>query len=272
MSFYPQLPQTASRVRGRRLTLCKRAGRDCSQPAADGNVCFGISIRSSAHGLVRRGILPKFGYFKNLNVSGGTSMKKTLTVLALAGSIALIGSAPAVADDYRPLPSQAAVSDGTVGPGETFVFRGQGFLAGESLTIRVTPGQAPASNGANIAGSRAVAARISVVTEAQTLKAQADAQGAFSLPIAINEPGTYSITATGDTSGVTVGPVTVTVVPAALVANGNAVANASDKSVLAETGADSGLVLWTLVGAGALAAGATSVVVVRRRAKAEVAA
>ncbi|MEW1949020.1 LPXTG cell wall anchor domain-containing protein [Pseudarthrobacter sp902506025] len=195
-------------------------------------------------------------------------MKKSIAALALAGSIALIGSAPAMAATYPALPPQAAVSDGTVGPGESFVFRGQGFLAGERLIIRVTPGQAPASNGANIAGSRAVAARINVVAEAQTLTTTADSQGAFSLPIAINEPGTYSITATGETSGVTVGPVVVKVTPAALVANDNsAVAKAG--SNLANTGTDSGLVLWTLVGAGALAAGATSVVVVRRRAKAE---
>ncbi|KSU78691.1 LPXTG-motif cell wall anchor domain-containing protein [Pseudarthrobacter enclensis] len=199
-------------------------------------------------------------------------MKKTLAALALAGSIALIGSAPAMAATYPALPPQAAVSDGTVGPGETFVFRGQGFLAGESLTIRVTPGQAPASNGANIAGGRSVAARISVVTEAQTLKTTADAQGRFSLPITINEAGTYSLTATGDVSGVTVGPITVTVT-ASLANTGSApLANTGSGSGLANTGADSGLVLWTLVGAGALAAGATSVVVVRRRAKAEAAA
>ncbi|QDG89421.1 LPXTG cell wall anchor domain-containing protein [Pseudarthrobacter sp. NIBRBAC000502770] len=204
-------------------------------------------------------------------------MKKTLAALALAGSIALIGSAPAMAATYPALPPQAAVSDGTVGPGETFVFRGQGFLAGERLIIRVTPGQAPASNGANIAGSRAVAARINVVAEAQTLSAQADAKGAVELPIAINEAGTYSITATGETSGVTVGPVTVTVA-AALANTGSVVAGTTggaplaNTGGLANTGADSGLVLWTLVGAGALAAGATSVVVVRRRAKAEVAA
>ena len=198
-------------------------------------------------------------------------MKKTVAALALAGSIALVGSAPAMAATYPALPPQAAVSDGTVGPGETFIFRGQGFLAGESLTIRVTPGQAPASNGANIAGSRSVAGRINVVAEAQTLKATADAQGTVSLPIAINEPGTYSVTATGDTSGVTVGPVVVKVTPAALVANGNS-ALSNSGSNLANTGADSGLILWSVVGVGALAAGATSVVVVRRRAKAEAAA
>lgn len=204
-------------------------------------------------------------------------MKKTFAALALAGSIALIGSAPAMAATYPALPPQAAVSDGVVGPGETFVFRGQGFLAGERLIIRVTPGQAPASNGANIAGSRAVAARIAVVTEAQDLSATADAQGAVALPIAISEAGTYSITATGTESGVTVGPVTVTVA-ASLANTGGSVAGTTggaplaNTGGLAKTGADSGLVLWTLVGAGALAAGATSVVVVRRRAKAEAAA
>lgn len=203
-------------------------------------------------------------------------MKKTLAALALAGSIALIGSAPAMAATYPALPPQAAVSDGVVGPGETFIFRGQGFRAGEPLIIRVTPGQAPASNGANIAGGRSVAARISVVAEVQNLQATADAQGVVSLPITISEAGTYSITATGQESGVTVGPVTVTVAASLASTGGNAggapLANTGGGTGLANTGADSGLVLWTLVGAGALAAGATSVVVVRRRAKAEVAA
>lgn len=200
----------------------------------------------------------------NLKRLRGDTLKKTLATLALAGSIALISSAPAIAANYPPLPPQAAVSDGVVGPGETFVFRGQGFLAGETLTIRVTPGRAPASNGANIAGSRAVAARISVAAEAQTLTATADAQGAVSLPIAINQPGTYSITATGNTSGVTVGPVTVTVVPAALVADGNAVANANGNSALANTGTDASLFLWGAAGVGALGLGAAGVILVRR--------
>jgi len=201
-------------------------------------------------------------------------MKKTLAALALAGSIALVGSAPAMAATYPALPPQAAVSDGTVGPGETFVFRGQGFLAGEGLTITVTPGQAPASNGAGL--GRSVAAKIPVFQAPQTLSATADAKGAFSLPISISEAGTYSLTATGNTSGVTVGPVTVTVA-ASLANTGSVAGNAGGAPLantggLANTGADSGLILWTLVGAGALAAGATSVVVVRRRAKAEVSA
>lgn len=217
-------------------------------------------------------------------------MKKAFAALALAGTIALVGSAPAVAQGRYPvIPPQAAVSDGTVGPGETFTFSGQGPFRGERLIIRVTPGNAPAASGANIAGGRSFAGKISVFTEAQTLTTQADQDGKFSVPVAIQEEGSYLLTATSEVSGYSVGPVRVVVAPG--FANGgasgaNAGGNngtpgssagrgaslASTGSGLANTGADSGLVLWTLVGAGALAAGATSVVVVRRRAKAEVAA
>lgn len=195
-------------------------------------------------------------------------MKKTLAALALAGSLALIGS-PAVAAEYPALPPQAAVSDGTVGPGEQFVFRGQGFLAGEPLIITVTPGNPPAATGAGL--GRSVAAKIPVFLAPQTFNATADAQGAIVFPLSLGEAGTYSITATGTISGVTVGPVTVVVAaPLANTSGGAPLANTG--AGLANTGADSGLILWTLVGAGALAAGAASVVVVRRRAKNEVAA
>jgi LPXTG-motif cell wall-anchored protein len=197
-------------------------------------------------------------------------MKKTLAALALAGSIALIGSAPAMAGTYPALPPAAGVSDGTVAPGETFTFTGQGFLAGETVTITVTL----VTGGAANAGGTAVSAKIPVFQAPQTLTATADAQGKISVPIALNEAGTYSITATGNTSGVTVGPVTVVVAASLANTGGNAggAPLANTGSGLANTGADSGLVLWTLVGAGALAAGATSVVVVRRRAKVEAAA
>lgn len=185
-------------------------------------------------------------------------MKKILAALALAGSIALVGS-PAVAAEYPPLAPAASVSDGTVAPGEEFIFTAQGFLPGETVTITIT---LTATN--TNTGGTAVSAKIPVYQAPQTLSATADAEGKIAVPLTINEPGTYSITATGNTSGVVVGPVFVTVAAALASTGGN--------SGLADTGADSGLVLWGLVGAGALAAGATSVVVVRRRARAEAAA
>ncbi|MDV8146996.1 LPXTG cell wall anchor domain-containing protein [Arthrobacter sp. B10-11] len=199
-------------------------------------------------------------------------MKKTLAAIALAGSITLIGAAPSMAANYPPLPPQAAVSDGTVGPGEQFVFRGQGFLAGEGLTISVNPGSSPAATGASVAnGSRTVSGKITLPLAPQTFAATADANGAFAVPLTISEAGTYSLTATG-ASGRTVGPVTVVVVAPAGLANTGGAPLANTGAALANTGADASLVLWSLVGAGALAAGATSVVVVRRRAKAEAAA
>lgn len=203
-------------------------------------------------------------------------MKKSIAALALAGTIALTGTAPAMAANYPATPANAAVSDGVVGPGEAFTFSARGFFAGEPLIIRVTPGAAPAATGASIAGagaSRSVPSKISVYTAAQEINATADASGAVSLPLTISEPGVYTITATGVNSGHTSTPVTVTVEGAATGGTGTDLSNTGANGAgLANTGADSSLVLWSLVGGGALIAGAASVVVVRRRANAEASA
>lgn len=196
-------------------------------------------------------------------------MKKTLAALALAGSIALIGSAPAMATTYPAPAPGATVSDATLVPGQEFTFSGGGMLANESVTVSVELVAGPQALGANPAGSLSVASKINVALAPQTFSTTANAQGTFSLPITITEAGTYAISARGNVSGNTVGPVTVKV--AAALASGAGTSNGGG-AALANTGADSGLLLWTLVGAGALAAGAASVVVVRRRAKTEAAA
>lgn len=195
-------------------------------------------------------------------------MKKTLAAITLAGSIALVGAVPAMAanNNYPAPPANAAVSDGTVGPGEQFVFRGKGFKAGEGLTISVTPGGRPASTGASVAGrGMTVTGKITLPLAPQSLSAGADGSGAFALPITISETGVYTLTATGLESEVTAS--------ASITVQGAAVnAASSTTGGLADTGADSNLLIWSLVGAGALTAGVASVVVVRRRAKADVAA
>ena len=201
-------------------------------------------------------------------------MKKTLAALALAGSIALVGSAPAIAANYVPVPPQAAVSDGTVGPGEAFIFRGQGPFRNQSLTINVTPGNPPAASGANISGGSSFSSKISIFVETQALAARADAEGKFSVPVTIQEEGIYFLTATSE-SGYTVGPVRVVVDTAyasggAPLANtgGNAggapLANTTGGSPLANTGADASLLLWGAAGVGALGLGAAGVILARR--------
>jgi len=200
-------------------------------------------------------------------------MRKSLAALTLAGSIALLGAVPAVANNANyPAPNTSvAVSDASVAPGEAFIFSGTGFTPGEGITITVTPTGTPAASGSSVsAGSLSVSARIPLAPS--TLGAVADGNGAFSASIVINEPGAYALTATGNSSGVTVGPVTVVVGGAALsntgstTGTGTGLANTGGVP-LANTGADSSLILWSLVGAGALAAGTASVVVARRRAK-----
>ncbi|MFE4080515.1 LPXTG cell wall anchor domain-containing protein [Paenarthrobacter sp. YIM B13468] len=200
-------------------------------------------------------------------------MKKSLAALTLAGSIALVGAVPAVATNYPAPNSSVAVSDASVAPGETFIFSGTGFTPFEGITITVTPIGTPAASGGSVsAGSLSVSGRIPLAPS--TLGAVADANGAFAAPVAIDTPGTYALTARGNSSGHTVGPVTVVVGGTALSNTGGNAGTGTGTSLantggvpLANTGADSSLILWSIVGAGALAAGTASVVVARRRAK-----
>ena len=204
-------------------------------------------------------------------------MKKTLAAITLAGTISLIGAVPAMATYPAPPvgpgnssnSANAAVSDGTVGPGEQFVFRGNGFRAGEGLSITVTPGGRPASTGASVNGrGMSVSGKITLPLAPQEFSSKADTKGAFTFPVTISETGVYTLTATGLESGKTASS-TIAVQGAAVGAN---LASTGNGTALANTGADSNLMIWSLVGAGALAAGVTSVVVVRRRAKADVTA
>jgi LPXTG-motif cell wall-anchored protein len=191
-------------------------------------------------------------------------MKKSLATIALAGTIAIAGAVPAIAGNYPAPPPNAAVSDGTVGPGENFVFSGRGFLAGERLVITVTLGARPASTGASIAGGagRSVPGKIAMAP--QTFTTTADANGAFAFPLSVSEPGVYTLTATGQTSGVSVST-TVTVVGSA---TGADLANSGGGQSLANTGTDASLLLWGAAGIAALGLGAGGVIVSRRRTKA----
>jgi len=206
-------------------------------------------------------------------------MKKSIAALALAGTIALTGAVPAMAANYPAPGGGGTVSDGTVAPGEVFTFSGTGFLAGETITITITLTSTPQALGGGFSGGAAmsVPSKINVLAAPQTVTTTAAADGSFSAPIRLGKPGTYTLTAVGNTSGHTVTQ-SVTVVAGAdrgvvnAAGNGSGLANTGGGNGLANTGADSSLVLWSLVGAGALAAGAASVVVVRRRANVEASA
>ncbi|MFF2316504.1 hypothetical protein ACFVTE_09565 [Arthrobacter sp. NPDC058097] len=202
-------------------------------------------------------------------------MKKSIAALALAGIIALAGTAPAVATTYpAPGNEQGLVSDGTIARGESITFSASGYIAGEAINISFqrTGGKKDSE------GRRAAPSNFSV---------SADRTGAFSTTITFTEGGNYIISAVGATSGTTRSA-------AVVVNSGNGGGNnngggnhgvgkgkgnsdfAAVSSVTAagtatghvNTNAESNLVLWSLVGAGALAASGVSAAVVRRRFKA----
>jgi LPXTG-motif cell wall-anchored protein len=198
-------------------------------------------------------------------------LKKTLAVLALAGSIALVGSTPAMAVNYPAPVDHGAVSGSIVTPGATITFSGTGFAHGETIHISIVitaPGK-PQGAAAPGAGAAVLAVGSSLSLAPTEVTTVADANGAFALPVTLSEAGTYQLTAVGATSGHTVTATVVAAAPAAGLANTGADLANTGGTGLANTGVDSSLILWGLVGAGALVAGTASVVVVRRRAKNE---
>jgi LPXTG-motif cell wall-anchored protein len=192
-------------------------------------------------------------------------MKKIIAGLALAGSIALMGSTPATALTYPAPPVSGTVSAATVAPGETFTFSGSGFVPGEAVTVTVTLARAPQAASGSFSGgaSMAVPAKINLPLAPQSFATTADANGNFAFPVSISEAGTYTLTATGAsghtvTSSVTVAGTTV----------GNGVATSGSAAELADTGTDASLLLWGAAGIGALGLGAAGVIISRRRSKA----
>lgn len=200
-------------------------------------------------------------------------MKKSIAAVALAGSISLAGAVPAVASfpQYPGTPQECAVvSSSTVTVGVPFTLRGAAsagcFVPGAQLTVTVALNGAPQASGGGIAGGLSAAVPVRVPLSTQTLNTTADASGNYSVDVTIDNPGEYTLTVSG------AGGAYSTVVEAAAATAGGVANPATSGTGLAETGADSGIILWSLVGAGALAAGAASVVVVRRRANSETAA
>lgn len=207
-------------------------------------------------------------------------MKKTIATIALAGVMGLSSALPAVASTPM-YPGRAdicaVVSKSRVAIAETFRFfavpdnnpgvPGTCFVPGESITISVERNGNAQASGSGTAGGAAAAVPAGVIAPfaPATSTTTADANGEYSVDLALNEVGRYTLTASGASGTYSTNVVVVPAAAAAGLANsgGNSGAN------LANTGADPSLVLWSFVGAGALAAGATSVVVVRRRAKAE---
>lgn len=183
-------------------------------------------------------------------------LKKTLATIALAATLSGLGAGVAQANEGYPAPaSPSTVSQGSVEAGESVTFAGSGFTAGEDIIITVEA--APSISvqaGAGSAG-RSVAFRVSLAPS--QLSTVADAAGKFSVEVMLSEAGTYTLTAKGAASGVTVSNTVVALAP-------RVVAEEAVQGALANTGLDSRLVALGFLGGVIVAAGTVSIVVAKR--------
>lgn len=199
-------------------------------------------------------------------------MKKAFAAVAIAGSLTFVGTSAAQAFVYPDEAVQGSVSDGTVAPGETVVFSSNEglFIPGEIIDISVDfVSETPAAGAAGGAGrvGAAIGGPILPMAIVTTDTVTADAEGNFSWSFTPQEEGTYTLTATGRESGVTVTATVVVATPEAVVSGGTT--GSTSGSGLANTGIDSAMLLWGAAGIGALGLGAGSIFVARRRAGAE---
>ncbi|WP_196414236.1 hypothetical protein [Actinoplanes aureus] len=127
-------------------------------------------------------------------------------MLVLVGAMVFAAPAAAYAEPYPVSPPDSGVSDGTVEPGGTVTFSGEGFLPFERISIEIgyegsdnsaaSFERAPRSDGFVLAAA-ALPQRVTITTTA-------DENGRFSVQVPLTEVGNATLVATGLTSGVTV--------------------------------------------------------------------
>lgn len=192
-------------------------------------------------------------------------MKKTASVLVLAGSLAFAGASAANAVDNYPAPAPGGVNDATVAPGATVAFSGSGFIVGEIVRVDVDYSNTPVVVPGTGVNSLIIMAQIVNSFETTANETAADGTGIFRTNVTLGEAGTYTLTATGLKSGKVVTAV-VSVDPAFAEGAGNGGGdNDANQDGLADTGADSAMLLWGAAGIVAVGAGVASVAVARRK-------
>jgi hypothetical protein len=183
-------------------------------------------------------------------------LKKTLAVLALAG-LALFGTSTAAnAAGYVPSGNVTVTGDAVPGGTVTVNYAAGSFAPNESVAVSVS-------------GNTTVTLSVVKAAVLTSFTKQASSNGALSVNVTFpaDASGTYTLTATGLTSG-NVGTASITIVPASggtlantggTAANNSTLANtAGSEPALANTGATLPmLMIW--IGAGALILGAAIV-------------
>ena len=180
--------------------------------------------------------------------------KKTLAAIALA--VLAVFAVPAAANAAGYVPAgNVTVSSTTVEPGETVTvsFADDSFTGGENVSFTLT--------GENAASATLANFKAAVNSTSLTKAAAADGSVSVAVTLPTDATGTYTLTATGLTSG-SVGTAAISVVAA----DSAAVVNDGD---LASTGYDAPmLAIWAAAGALLLGIALVTVLTVVRRQRA----
>ncbi|MEU4423060.1 hypothetical protein AB0F81_20745 [Actinoplanes sp. NPDC024001] len=130
-----------------------------------------------------------------------------LRLFVLVAAMVLAAPVAAHAEPYPVEPPDSGVSDGTVQPGGTVTFSGEGFLPFERISIEV--GYDGSDNNAAFFGERerrsdGLVLAAAALPQRVTITTTADENGRFSVEVPLTEVGNATLVATGLTSGVTV--------------------------------------------------------------------
>ena len=197
-------------------------------------------------------------------------MKKTFAAVALAGILTFsVGTIAAQAAPNTSAEGSVTVSEAAEAPGKTFTYAGTGFTPEEVIDTTVThTGPAAAGAFGSTGGGLSLSApSIGKPAAPISFTTTVAADGTFSVPVILAKTGSYTLATTGRTSGKTAAQavkVTASADAATTARSGGEVAGVF-KGGVANTGIDLSVLVWSLVGSGALATGMGTVVTSRRR-------
>ena len=200
--------------------------------------------------------------------------RRFLGLLALVAAMMFAAPATAYAEPYPASPPNGEVSDGTVQPGGSVTFTGEGFLPFEEISIEVSYGGSDNNAAFSGRGQRSggfVLAAATLPQRLATITTTADENGRFSIQVPLAQAGNATLTATGLTSGVTVTSVVEVIGDGGNGGTGGGDNGSNDDNALPTTG-PSGTPTLIMVssGAGAVLLGVALVWLVRARRRSDV--
>ena len=201
--------------------------------------------------------------------------RRILGLSALVAAMMFAAPVTAYAEPYPASPPDSEVSDGTVEPGGSVTFSGEGFLPFERISIEISYEGSDNNAAFSGQGQRSggfVLAAVTLPQRLATITTTADADGRFTVQVPLAKAGKVTLAATGLTSGVTVSNVVEVIGDGGNGGTGGGDNGSNDDDNALPTTGPSGAPILIMVssGAGAALLGAALVWLVRARRRSDV--